>query len=269
MSATATIVTTSREALVFRDGKPFGMEGALTGGKMPWPMPSTLAGMIRSRIGISRSTAEVDYFARGTSKAQTTQRDANLRALLDVSIRSLPVHRPLGSGYDWNFLSPAPADAAIYARGSHRCPKLEVRRFQCEAISADQGEGCADLWSNWRLPMSPSMKKPASAPTRPLFWHENTFHAWLKEEVDRDEYKPAHLGILGGTPETRIHTAIDPTTGMVVEGALFDAPGVRLGLPTADKQPPGELGLAMFIDGLKEGDNVTGAVHLHRIRFAA
>ena len=255
MNRAGAIITSSRETLVFRDGRPFGAEGNLTGGRISWPLPSTVAGMIRSRIGLSRNTREPGYFGRG----DPIKRSKNIWRLLDLHITGLlPIHRRLGEDR-WsveNLLFPAPADAAIFPEMVGSGSLLSIRRFSCKHLAPD--EGCADIWANWMLPHMTGARKPARRP--PAFWNMDRFLAWLREE-DLGSLSSQELGVAGATLETRVHNSINPDTLTVLNGALFDSPGIRLAVRFTDVAMPDELGLVVFLNGLEDDDDATGSVH--------
>lgn len=249
MSSPSAIVVTSRETLVFRDGRPFGTAANLTGGRLLWPMPSTLAGMIRSRIGLALSTQDRGFFDR-----QNPARGANIARLRQIAVSNiLPVRRHFEAA-TWEFLFPSPADAIVCDHNQH---SVSIGRFGCAPLRAS--EGCSDLWPDWLLPQTEETRKPASA--RPAFWHASHFFAWLREDV----FQPLarhELGIAGATPETRVHTALDPDTFAVKEGALFESPGIRLATKASSGAAAEELGLAVFLGALGAAEDPTGSAHL-------
>jgi len=241
------ICTTSRETLVFRDGKPFGSAGNLTGGRIPWPMPSTIAGMVRSKIGFSRGE---DYFDRG----DWAKYQKNIAELRQLSVHSLPVHRPFDGNGNWELLFPAPADAAVFPSGE----QLKIECFSFRPGWSDASDRCADVWINWLLPRPPRLDKPAAR--RPAFWHKSYFFDWLKEQAPQAMLFPSHLGVDHAKYDTRIHTAINADSGSADESRLFDAPGIRLGLKNGAGLA--ELGIAVFVEGARKTDVLTGPVHL-------
>lgn len=245
-------VTTTQNALVFRDGKPFGLDGALLGGHVPWPLPSTLSGMYRSKIGESLSRSGQDWFSR----KDEAQRDMNIARLKEVRFRSLPVVRSSPTS-EWEFLFPAPADAALYPANEG---SLSLRRFSCEQTTT--GEGTSGLPIDWLLPLPPSMEKPAAS--RPPFWRKEMFFRWLAEtDPSSIELTTADLGVMAPINDRRIHVAIDAARLTPEDGALFDSPGLRLASKTrrGDHESVEELGVATFVDNLIDKADPSGGVY--------
>jgi len=103
------IVIHSRETLVFRDGRPFGDPGHVNGGMLSWPWPSTVVGMLRSRIGLSRDKS---IFQTKNGKLVAKEK---VKALNSITAgRIIPVWQPDGAGNEWQYLFPAPADALVH-----------------------------------------------------------------------------------------------------------------------------------------------------------
>ena len=82
-----------RDPMMFRDGKPF--DAGLGARSLGWPMPSTIAGHIRTRLWGQR-----DF--RGN--------EDKLRGISQIG----PFFASQDEKYQWNLSFPAPADAAIY-----------------------------------------------------------------------------------------------------------------------------------------------------------
>jgi CRISPR-associated protein Cmr3 len=93
------------DPLLFRDARPFSNElGALTARSLPLPLPSTIAGFIRTFVG---NQLGWDW-GQEWQKAQ------------DIKVHApLLVHRHGFEG-DAEFVFPAPADALIYTKDDHR-----------------------------------------------------------------------------------------------------------------------------------------------------
>lgn len=244
-----TAILTAREALIFRDGRPFGMPGVAVGGSLNWPMPSTLAGMMRSAIGLHRSA---DYFS-GPGVEQ------NRLKVLKLSLAaSLPVSRSPGAP-SWLPMFPAPADAVLLDSGD----RLAVKRFSC-CRPTPTVAAVTECWPNWLLPCT-GLDKPAA--DRPPFWREELFRQWLREE-DIPDVAHHDLGSKGPMDDSRIHVAIDPATFTSDPGKLFESPGRRF----ARSQPvPEELGIALWMENLEDSDALAGPVPLggdRRVAFA-
>jgi len=237
------VVIHSNESLVFRDGRPFGAEGQVNGGALRWPHASTVVGLLRTRIGLSRSQ---DYFS-GENKHK------NINEIKKVgATRILPLWQGIKDGSDWLPLFPAPADAMTFP-GSRENHYL-VKPFTYENAFA---EGGIDLpWKNWLLPISTNREKPASDP--PELWHKKSFFTWLETGSLTGEVSAHELGLNLPLPELRIHTAIDPATGGAKTSQLFSSQGIQLNTAAGDRQSAGRFGIGANLTQLNQGDDPCG-----------
>lgn len=252
------VLVHSFENLVFRDGRPFGDAGTFQGGLLRWPMPSTLAGMVRSRVGLDRDPG---FFSRENPE----RRRENIREIRKIDIGPLlPVYRIPEEGR-WRFLYPAPADAQITwpvgSAGAGGADGLVVKQYRLEKSGEDAG--CDLPWRNWLLPFSTSREKPPS--DIPAFWKEEPFFKWLAEELPGEPIPYDRLGVDWPAVEIRIHTSIDPETGTVRAGHLFASQGIRLAARERNRHSGlsvVELGVAIGLRGLGKDDNPSGVCHL-------
>lgn len=232
------------ESYVFRDGRPFGEASMARGGMLRWPLPSTLAGMLRSRYG---EDLGMDF--------RSAEEIARLKAIRLARVQ--PLHRVGGV---WSPLHPRPADAVVIDR-EREGERLVIHRATFTGVS----EGCgtdADemLGGEWLLPRVDANAKPSSR--APELWHWEQFERWLLEE-EMPALTANELGLPGATPAVRMHTAIDPATGTVAEGQLFMSQGVRFGVRAPGSSDAAiEMGMALRVDGYQVPFDFTGAVYL-------
>ncbi|HHO47334.1 MAG TPA: hypothetical protein ENN06_02580 [Desulfobacteraceae bacterium] len=238
------------DPLVFRDGRPFGDSGNVSGGMLRWPLPVTIAGMFRTQAGIGRAP---DWF----TGHDANRRKTNIEAILRVRITGmLPVWRGRGDE-SWRFLASRPADALV--TGGNDTPEaLMIHRYKFDK-TGDGTTGTDLPWANWLYPQAATMEKPVSG--QPDFWHWQYLERWLRDE-SIGQITGSTLGVPLPKPEIRVHTAIDPTTGTVASGKLFESPGVRFETEAGAGVPQGELGIAVRIDGLDNLDNLAGPCRL-------
>jgi len=246
-----TFVIHSREPLVFRDGKPFGDPGHVNGSSLPWPMPSTVVGMLRSRIGLARSKE----FFHGPN------RHDNIEAIKRISATIiLPLWQPAGDT-SWSPLFPAPADALITKTNGGN---FKVHHYTYHPPGRDEGVNLS--WSNWYLPLTNNREKPAA--DSPPLWFAEVFMTWLEHGVMQMEKAGTELGVQWPACEFRIHTAIDDS-GTAAKSHLFSTSGLRL---EARKQvhadtgrvvhPAGRYGIGVALENMEPNDNPTGPCRL-------
>jgi CRISPR-associated protein Cmr3 len=176
--------------LLFRDGKPFNAAGGTetAAQSLPVPLPSTLAGFIRTQIGIG-------------SHWSWNQHDLE-------KTHTIPVAGLLTR--DQQLVFSAPRDAVVYKDKDSNLQIIRLAPLEKleDAAGTDAPGG-----------MTP-MNVPANlkAETGYALWTQADIATWLKGETPN----AATLEPIAGLPlETRVHVGIDSTTGAADDGQLF------------------------------------------------
>lgn len=198
-----TLRITGRDPLLFRDGRPFGTElGALSARTLPFPLPGTLAGFLRTRLG---DLLEKDWRnATSTDWAQAVEVAGPLLA------------RREGGGA-WQPLLPAPADALV-VRPEGQDPQVMGLRPRAPGLPG----GC-DLPARLRPLAVEDGGKPLAGFR---FWDWDDLLAWLRNPGGAGQPTPAPFP---GLPlEERVHVGLDSSKGTAREGSLFTTQGLRL-----------------------------------------
>lgn len=174
--------------LLFRDGKPFGAAGGTetTARSLPVPLPSTLAGFVRTQIGTASGW---------------TWNQHDLEKTHTIPVAGLLTR-------DCKIVLPTPRDAVIYKDdGRIRITQLKPLS-KLENAGTDAPEGIMPL----------GVPDNIKAETGYAFWTQEDMTTWLKGETPN----PTSLEKIEGLPlETRVHVAINPKTLSVQEGQLF------------------------------------------------
>lgn len=248
------IVIHSRETLVFRDGRPFGDSGHVNGGLLNWPMPATVSGVVRSRIGVDR---DKDFFFAGPG-----EKEKNIESIRQVSIaRVIPLWKGKNSsGTDrqqWDYLFPAPADAILFDTENSDDKiekKYDICAFKYETVGENEGVGMPE---NWLLPISSRSEKPGK--DTPCLWFKDVFFKWLENSsIDTQPVAGRQIGVNWPQIDQRMHTAIDPDTGTVRHGQLFSSHGIRLESSGNHNQQAGAYGIGVTVDNVSPEDDPTG-----------
>ena len=232
--ASDAILIRPRDPLVLRDARPFSAEPGARAFCLPWPLPRTVAGTLRTHIG---NCAE-------------PRLDWNLRADADRARRSTVSHGPLMVGQDttdgeWHAYVPAPRDVVFYRTPDDESNELKAMVLRPQSVG--NGEGC-DLPEP---PVSPGTGKAlANLALRPLavtedvkpehdlpaWWRLDDAVTWLNTTAidppgssfpyaGPDPKRPDEPRTLRGVnalpTDTRVHVSIDAGTLTNVEGALF------------------------------------------------
>lgn len=196
---TPTWLIEPRDGLAFRDGRP--NDGRSQSRCLPFPMPQTVAGAVRTRIGL-----RVDgSFGLTTDEAKSIVLEG-------------PFLARIGSGTP-ELLLPAPGDALWFEDPDSKAKEI-LRLVPLEKDSVFRGghvphEDWNHMWAVG-LPESRDGKPPKGTPA---FWQWPHLEAWLLGKIP----KPSDV-LHGEKPleqDRRMHVAIDPATGTYVEGALF------------------------------------------------
>jgi CRISPR-associated protein Cmr3 len=186
---------TCRDPIVARDGRPFGVGQGNRMRSLDWPLPSVLAGSLRTALG---KAAKRDF---STEAAQD---------LLQVEVAG-----PLPCANSQLYL-PAPEDCVLHPDG----------RVLRAVPQSEYGGGC-DWPAAGLMPVglsqtqAPEDFKPAPAPA---WWPLDRYAAWLAgDDIAFDEH------FLGAPEkEERTHVKIDPVVGASEESQLFTTAALAL-----------------------------------------
>jgi CRISPR-associated protein Cmr3 len=223
-----------RDPLVLRDARPFSADPGARAFSLPWPLPRTVAGALRTAIGAS---AGIDWNRSDRDAARRVRRD-------------LAVHGPLLVGQDaggaWRPYVPAPRDV-VFFRDTEDGP-LHPMVLRPQAPDAAFAEGCDLPRPPETLPAEPTgfdralhntdlRPLPATKDVKPetdvpRWWALDDAVDWLNDPAggaipytEPDPQQPGARKTLRGLGElpadTRVHVSIDGDCLTNVEGALF------------------------------------------------
>jgi CRISPR-associated protein Cmr3 len=214
-----TILIEPRDPVIFRDGKP-SLAG-LPIRSMEWPMPSAVAGAIRTRLGRA-----------------TNYDDATVRRLLEV--RHLGPLPAIHNGAGWQLAVPAPADAVVFRDGGQlTIEPLRPARLK-DSDGADAPDGLAPVLMKATTRNRPHRGKPYEDLT---FWKLDDALEWLGH-AGSDTFD-ATLGRFGYEKlpsQRRVHLEVNDETQAAEEGALFSTEGLEFAKGPDREPPPHELG---------------------------
>lgn len=215
-----------RDPLVVRDGRPFTSSPGARARSLPFPLPQTLAGAIRTRIGL----------ARGLSFPEAA-----------AQVRQIGIQGPLLAewrGENWRLMAPAPADAVLLAGDEN--PYL----YRLSPLSLGKGVQ-TNLPEGLHLVGIPRPDNKSKPLTMPRFWSWAAFERWLQEPTSKAEAHPESLGHNGPVGEVRTHLKLDPATQTAKEGYLFQTSGLEFARETGGSLR--RLALALWVEGAPGG----------------
>ncbi len=194
-----------RDPVVFRDGRPFSADPGAVARSMPLPLPSVVAGTIRTRCG---------------KDAEGRFPPAAAAEVLKIQVRGpFPFHRREN---EWLF--PAPLDAFCSLEG-----KDGPRWTAWRPTDLHPGEGTTLPAGLVPLRLRrPAKGKPIIGPS---LWPWKVMKEWLTASPEAAEKAAAGLATPATAdrphPEPRSHVTLDRATGTATEGHLFTTVGMR------------------------------------------
>jgi CRISPR-associated protein Cmr3 len=202
----AELIIHPRDPLLFRDGRPFSADPGAEARSLPFPLPSTVCGAVRTMVGNANGW---DWAANGPGLA------------LKVGVKG-PLLLARGRDEGWRVYVRAPADVLA------RPPKEERRPPVYCALRPRPGlpEGAGTLWPEeagsdlWPL-RPPFSEKPA---TGREWWPLKGALEFLAggEPPEWDDCLPAF------GREARMHVQMDPATAAARTGMLFSTESLAL-----------------------------------------
>ena len=204
-----TLLIEPHDPVIFRDGKPF--TDGLPAKSLPFPLPATTAGAIRSR-----SAENLDF--------EDGKVLAGLLAIEQIG--------PFAAAWDetkkkWVVLLPAPADAAPYLVNSI----LEYARLCPEEAGPVGG---SDLPTGLKPLFGARPKKLFEK--APGLWPADAMSEWLQSKGKG----PSLAGGFAALPvQRRMHVSIDPDNLIAKDGMLFATDGLEFSWPAPDLEKDG------------------------------
>ncbi len=235
-----------RDPLVFRDGRPFGATPGARSHSLPFPFPSTVAGMVRERAGLDEQGI-FRFNPRNYPPAQKKEAEEQLKQLRKLAIRGpLLLQIPQGqreiTPADW--MVPAPNDAVLLPlkeEEKERLTALSEQEQQPRRIGRLQPQSFPDktfhdlkqhkqglqLVALQRVGEQDDAGKPDNL--APHYWTWGSMQSWLcdPETFQEKQHSISLLGHKGPVRELRTHLQMNPYTRAGESGMLFDTSGME------------------------------------------
>jgi CRISPR-associated protein Cmr3 len=256
------------DPLIFRDGRPFGPTPGARAFSLPFPFPSTLAGVVRHQVGLD----EQGRFRYTKPPQETAEEKKHRQAILD-ELKQLHVRGPflieLNEGYKkeqnkgkeegendkpYTWLLPAPHDALLFDAEDDNNTADKKKRYdihQIVPLTLPQGAmtDFGELPSSLTLAGLPTNLE-GKATDGPTYWKWETFKRWLTDPslLTKEAQEESEIGHNGPERELRVHIMMQPERGAAKDEALFDTSGMEFTRREKDLDKCSKLALAVVVD---------------------
>lgn len=196
-----------RDALIVRDGRPFGPNPGARATSLGFPFPSTTTGVVRTRAGLDGN----GIFT------------ASVEESLKIEVKGPLLVELNDQGDIARWLFPAPADAMVF-ESEEDSQKLDLYALSPATLPSGTETNLPDGLHPVALTCDIKNKPSSHAPR---FWSADNFDLWLKNTAPRKSIALETLGHNGPETETRTHVNIAPDTQTAKDGALFQTRGLE------------------------------------------
>jgi CRISPR-associated protein Cmr3 len=236
-----------RDALIVRDGRPFGNTAGTRAKSVDFPFPSTTTGGARTRAGLGKINGDLSKFDKNLGdKVLNIEVSGALLAEVEDDKVNLLVH--------------APADCLIVKPENEG----EKNRFPLVPLEKD-ADSLSNLDDDLHL-LGTTEKVKGKPQSEPRFWHWAEFEQWLLKADEAHTIDVRTLGHNGLTKEQRTHVRIlDETKGddrykskANSDGGLFQTSGLEFTATNEKKQFSSAKKLALVIE--VESQNFDGKI---------
>lgn len=223
-----------RDALIARDGRPFGNTAGTRAKSLDFPFPSTTTGGARTRAGLGKINGDLSKFDRNLSDE-----------VLNVEVRGALLAEV--DGDEVKLLVHAPADCLIVKPENEG----EPNRFPLMPLEQET-DYLSNLDDDLHL-LGTTQKIKGKPQIEPRFWYWSEFKKWLDKATGADKIDVKALGHNGLVKEQRTHVRIlDEENGYRnkanSDGGLFQTRGLEFTFSNEKKQLPSAKKLALAIE---------------------
>lgn len=205
-----------RDALIVRDGRPFGRDAGNRADSLDFPFPSTTTGAARTRIGLSM----IDYDLMQFSKALGNEVQAKVKV-------SGAILAEIDNENKVELLVPMPADAVLFEIKKDDGKTDEDNTKIIPLLPLENEECFSNLDDSLRLLGLQKNEKEKPHKKAPKFWHWKKFAEWLKEPKIDEKCELKTLGIGSLEKDRRTHVEMDYGKKSGKDGGLFETRGLE------------------------------------------
>lgn len=205
MNETKLWIIEPRDPLIVRDGRPFGNTPGVRATSLPFPMPATVAGAMRTRAGLNSD----GVFDR-----------SRVNEVKQIGLYG-PLLAQVADDDTLSWFAPTPSDALMLE--SKKNNTIQLKPLVPLVKSNDV---MCDLPNDLALVGMQSVDPAKPYSDAPRFWHWEHFTNWLccpnVQTVD-----PKTVGLHGFEREIRTHVRVGSETQTADPGALFQTQGLE------------------------------------------
>lgn len=207
MSRQHTLLLQPRDPLIARDARPFTNAPGGRANTLPWPLPQTVAGALRTHIGNAQG---LNWEDGGPEQARTWALKGPL----------LAVQREQA----WLPYLPKPRDAFLLPTEADADRDAPRRAFALRPIAEEPADGGYNLPTGMRpIQIPEEAAKPDADAAQ--FWSLQATLAWLADSAPTTA--PSSVEQYAALPkDTRVHVGIDRATLLNREGVIFTTEGL-------------------------------------------
>ena len=217
-----------RDTLILRDGRP--ASGGIAMGCLPFPWPSSVAGLARTQCGSNAN----GFFTLDIAEAKAIDVKGPWLCELD------------GQGAVIQHFFPAPLDCVwMYNQDCQKSYSLYGLSPNLDHnFVGNMPDGLKPVFPQRKegLPEEKSLKAP------PAFWSIQEYANWLTNSCRAEEHFSTLPGIPALDKEIRCHVSIDRETGAAEEGQLFSTESLRFSKKSKDYRQFCRFALALACD---------------------
>ena len=220
-----------RDALVVRDGRPFGKDAGNRADSLEFPFPSTTTGAARTRAGLSVIDNDLskfkDHKIGNKSLADFVQENIEVRGAILAEITDENKVELLVS---------APADAVLFEikkddgkTDEENTKIIPLLPLKDEEFFSNLNKKSDETDSNTKFRLLGLQKNEKEKPHKnaPKFWRWTEFEKWLKESKIHEKCELKNLGIGSLEKDRRTHVEMDYGKKSGKDGGLFETRGLE------------------------------------------
>jgi CRISPR-associated protein Cmr3 len=209
-----------RDALIVRDGRPFGKDAGNRADSLEFPFPSTTTGAARTRAGLSIIDYDLKRFSEDLGNEVQEKIEVSGAVLAEIK-----------GGNEAELLVPAPADAALFEvkkqdekSGKDYARIIPLLPLETEGFFSNLNDNNKTDFRLLGLKKHQDGKPHKKAPR---FWYWNKFVEWLKSPEIQEKCELEELGISNLEKDRRTHVEMDYGKKSGKDGGLFETRGLE------------------------------------------